>query len=123
MKINKRDWLFIGLVVVVTGIFFAISGKEKTTPVPNDSTHRIVYETAYRNAPGPDASFFKRAFFKPDKQGAEAYCEPCHKEKGVPFPPNHPPKNRCLFCHKLLQISGGAGSMPEKTQTQGVPAK
>lgn len=104
MKLDKRDWLFIGLIVVVVGIFFAISGKEKTKPVPMDDTHRIVYQTAYRNAPGPGESIFKRSFFKPDKKGAEAYCEPCHREKKIPFPPNHPAKNRCLFCHKLAKI-------------------
>lgn len=105
MKINKRDWLFIGLIAVVAVIFISISGEEKTKPVPNDGMHQIVYEAAYRNAPGPEASFFKQLFFKPDKKGAEAYCEPCHKERGIPFPPNHPPKNRCLFCHKLVKIS------------------
>lgn len=101
MKIEKRDWMFIAVLVVILGIFVGISGKEKTTPVPNDQMHKIAYDTAFKNAPAPGASLFKRAFFKPDKKGAEAYCEPCHKEKGVLFPPNHPPKNRCLFCHKL----------------------
>ena len=101
MKIDKRDWLFVGLIVVVISIFIGLSGKEKTTTVPNNAMHKIVYETAYKNAPGPDAPLFKRTFFKPDKKGAEVFCEPCHKEKGVLFPPNHPPKNRCLFCHKL----------------------
>lgn len=105
MKINKRDLLFAGVIVVVLAIFITISGKEKTKPVPKDAIHKIAYETAYRNAPGPDASIFKRAFYKPDKKGAEAFCEPCHKEKGVPFPPNHPAKNRCLFCHKLKPAS------------------
>ena len=103
MKIDKRDWYFVAVVVVVLGIFIGITGKEKTTTVPNNEMHKIAYETAYRNAPAPDASIFKRAFFKPDKKGAEVYCEPCHKEKGVQFPPNHPAKNRCLFCHKLIR--------------------
>ena len=101
MKIDKRDWLFITVVVVVLGIFIGISGKEKTTPVPNNQMHKTAYETAFRNAPGPDASIFKRAFYKPDKKGAEVFCEPCHKEKGVPFPPNHLKKHRCLICHVL----------------------
>lgn len=101
MKINKRDWMFIALVVVVPGIIFVISGKVKTTPMPNNQIHKIVYDAAFRNAPGPDASIFKRAFYKPDERKAEEYCEPCHKEKGVPFPPTHPSKNRCLLCHKL----------------------
>ena len=101
MTFHKRDWFFIALIVVVLGTFFALTGKEKTTMVPYDLTHRVVYEAAFRDAPGADASIFKRAFFKPDKKGAEKFCEPCHAEKGVAFPPNHPPKNRCLFCHKL----------------------
>jgi hypothetical protein len=101
MKLDKRDGLFIAVIVAVLVIFIAISGKEKTTPVPNDQMHKITYDTAFKNAPGPDASMFKRAFFKPDKKGAEVFCEPCHKERGVPFPPNHPAKNRCLFCHKF----------------------
>jgi len=103
MKIDKRDWMFIGLVVVVLGIFIGITGNEKTRRVPKDAMHSVAYQAAFRNAPGPDASLFKRVFFKPDKKGAEVYCEPCHLEKKVPFPPNHPPKNRCLFCHKLKQ--------------------
>lgn len=101
MKIDKRDGLFIAIVLVVLGIFVAISGKEKTTTVPNNEMHKIAYDVAYKNAPGADASIFKRAFYRPDKKAAEVYCEPCHKEKGVPFPAGHPAKNRCLFCHKL----------------------
>jgi hypothetical protein len=103
MKIDKRDWIFIGLVVVIVGIFIAISGNEKTKTVPLNETHKVSYDAAYRNAPGPGASLFKRAFFKPDKKAAEVFCEPCHKEKSVPYSPNHPPKNRCLFCHKLAK--------------------
>jgi len=105
LKINKRDMGFIGLIVIIVAIFIAISGEEKTKPVPNDDTHKIVYQTAYKNAPGTDATFFKRLFFKADKKGAEVFCEPCHKERNIPFPPNHPPKNRCLFCHKLQPLN------------------
>ena len=103
MKIDKRDWMFVVLIVVVLGFFIGITGREKTKLVPKDEMHKIAYEAAFRNAPGPDSSLFKRAFFKPDKKGAEVFCEPCHLEKKVLFPPNHPPKNRCLFCHKLKQ--------------------
>ena len=34
MKIEKRDWFFIALVVLILAVFVAISGKEKTKPVP-----------------------------------------------------------------------------------------
>lgn len=101
MKMDKRDMGFLALIVVVLCIVFSISGREKTTPVPYDANHRIAYEAAYAAAPGPDAPLFRRLFFKPDKKRAETYCQPCHTARGVGFPPNHPPKNRCLFCHKL----------------------
>lgn len=101
MKIEKRDWFFVGLVIGVLAIFIAISGKETTTPVPRDAVHKVVYDEAYKHAPGPDASFLKKTFFKPAKKDAEKLCEPCHDAQGIKLPPNHPPKNRCLFCHKL----------------------
>jgi len=62
MKIEKKDWLFIAMILVVVGIFLSISGKEKTKVVPNNATHKEVYDIAYQNAPGPDASIFRRAF-------------------------------------------------------------
>ena len=38
-----------------------------------------------------------------EKKEAEQYCTECHGEdKMVPFPENHPPKYRCLFCHKRV---------------------
>ena len=103
MKIEKRDRFFIALVVTILAIFIAISGKEKTKPVPNNATHKQVYEIAYKNAPAADASLFKKAFFRPAKKDAEKLCEPCHTQNNIKLPPNHPPKHRCLFCHKLVK--------------------
>lgn len=94
--------IFVGAVAVVLALFFSISGEEKTRPVPDDPTHQSAYRAAYRDAPAPGAPLLRRAFFRPDRKEAEKLCEPCHRERGVPFPPKHPPKNRCLFCHKLL---------------------
>lgn len=102
MKIEKRDWLFIALVAVVLITFITISGKEKTKPVPNNPIHNTVYQEAFKNAPGQNASIFRKAFFRPAKKDAEQLCEPCHQQYGVKLPPNHPPKHRCLFCHKLI---------------------
>lgn len=105
MKINRWDMGFVGLAAAVIAFFFAISGEEKTKPVPYDTMHQPVYGVAYRGVPGRDAFFVKRMFFRADKKGAEKYCEPCHLERKVSFPPNHPPKNRCLFCHKLQPLN------------------
>lgn len=101
MKMDKRDMGFLALIVVVLGIVISLSGKETTKTVPNDENHRMVYQVAYAQAPGPDAPLFRQLLFKPDKKGAEISCQPCHEARGVRFPPDHPPKNRCLFCHKL----------------------
>jgi hypothetical protein len=35
------------------------------------------------------------------KVKAEQGCEDCHNATKIPFPKDHPPKNRCLFCHKM----------------------
>lgn len=36
-----------------------------------------------------------------DKKEAERYCVQCHSPEGeAPLPEGHPPKYRCLFCHK-----------------------
>lgn len=86
MKIKKSDWLFIGLIVVVVSIFFAISGNIKTKFVPFDEQHKPFYETYAKTG---------------DKKAAEKGCESCHNEKEKPLPANHPPKYRCLLCHKL----------------------
>lgn len=40
-------------------------------------------------------------FYSLHKKEAEKYCENCHNPEGaVPLSKEHPPKNRCLFCHK-----------------------
>ena len=38
---------------------------------------------------------------KDGKKAAEPFCSDCHNADVVPFPPEHPLKNRCLICHKL----------------------
>jgi len=38
------------------------------------------------------------------KKEAEKFCGQCHNPDGVaPLPEDHPPKYRCLFCHKRDQ--------------------
>ena len=87
MKFHKRDLWFVGLVIVVLGVFFAISGNIKTARIPYDTNHQ---------------KFFK-IIPEQGKKAAEKFCVECHNDQGVPFPANHPPKFRCLFCHKLAE--------------------
>jgi hypothetical protein len=37
------------------------------------------------------------------KKEAEKFCAECHApDKVAPLPEDHPPKYRCLFCHKRV---------------------
>ena len=93
MALKNRDWIFIGLVLAVLGIFVLISGEEKTTKVPRDEVHNPFYDML--------AAGQKRIDVDP-------LCAQCHDGVQIPFPANHPAKPgaapmRCLFCHKLAE--------------------
>jgi hypothetical protein len=92
MKIGKKDWLFIAIIVIILAVFYAISGKIKTKKVPLDDKHKPFYDIVRQTG---------------SKMEADKGCPACHFEPGgIPFPPKHPVKPadgpmRCLFCHKL----------------------
>ena len=92
MRISKKDWIFIGIVLAVFGIFYLLSGEETTARVPFDDIHKPSYDIYNKTQ---------------SKMDADKGCPQCHYEPGgVPFPKNHPVKpkegpSRCLFCHKL----------------------
>ena len=93
MALNKRDFIFIAIVVGVFGLFFALSGEEKTTKVPYDDLHRPFYDMM---AAGQT------------KKEIDPQCADCHDGIQIPFPADHPAKPgsapmRCLFCHKMQQ--------------------
>ena len=62
MAINKRDWLFVALIVIVLGFFLAISGEEKTTRVPKDDTHLEFHSMVKQEG----------------KKATEKFCKECH---------------------------------------------
>jgi hypothetical protein len=73
--------LFIVLCIAIL-LFLLNAPKESTKKLPNDEQH---------------APF--RAM--KDRKEAEKSCGECHSPEGqVPLPKDHPPKYRCLFCHK-----------------------
>jgi hypothetical protein len=85
-KNNKRKLLIVNaLFVVVCGailIFLLKAPKETTSPLPHDEIHQ-------------------RFFSIKNKKEAEQSCLSCHDQgKEAPLSENHPPKYRCLFCHK-----------------------
>ncbi|WP_028584833.1 hypothetical protein [Desulfogranum mediterraneum] len=62
-------------------LFLYLAPPETTAPLPHDDDHR--------------------AFLTMKKKVAERQCEQCHAQDGeMPLPADHPPKYRCLFCHK-----------------------
>ena len=83
---KKRDiLLLLGGVIIIAVLFMA--PDESTTRVPKDENHLRFYSIVKEEG----------------KKAAEKFCAECHNEQNVPFPKDHPPKSRCLFCHKLIQ--------------------
>ncbi len=81
---KKRDMLLLlGAVLLVA--FLWMAPDETTTHMPKDDNHLRLYKIMQEEG----------------KKAAEKFCEDCHNQDGVPFPKDHPPKNRCLLCHKL----------------------
>jgi len=83
---KKRDILLILGGLLIIGVLW-MAPEETTSRVPKDENHERFY--AIVKAEG--------------KKAAEKFCGECHYDDGgVPFPAEHPPKNRCLFCHKIV---------------------
>jgi hypothetical protein len=73
-------------VIVCAGILiFLLNAPEETTsPLPHDEIHNQFHQIE-------------------GKKEAEQHCLSCHdQDKEAPLPEGHPPKFRCLFCHKRL---------------------
>lgn len=70
-------------VVVCAGLFLFLwnAPPETTAHLPHDENHE--------------------RFMAMKKKQAEAFCMECHDKDGeAPLDDAHPPKYRCLFCHK-----------------------
>ena len=87
MDKKKRRIIDVAVIIIAIAVvaFFLKAPPETTAHVPNDETHARVYTLVADQG----------------KKVAEKICGDCHNEDGVPFPPEHPLKNRCLICHKL----------------------
>ncbi len=66
-------------------LIFLLNAPEETTKrLPQDDNHN--------------------KFHTMDKKEAEKFCDECHNPEGeVPLPEGHPPKYRCIFCHKQIR--------------------
>ena len=72
------NWGFLIASILILIILLS-APKATTPPLPKTDNHK--------------------KFFNMSKKEAEKFCEDCHKN----LPKNHPPKYRCLFCHKVIK--------------------
>ena len=80
---DKKSFLHTALFLIICGgifLFLWNAPPESTVRLPHDATHAKYYPM--------------------DKKEAEKECQNCHNPQGVAFTKDHPPKYRCLFCHK-----------------------
>lgn len=81
MKVLVINALFIALCAGIL-VFLFNAPEETTSPLPHDDTHNKFHQIK-------------------GKKEAEKSCLDCHdQDKEAPLPSEHPPKYRCLFCHK-----------------------
>jgi hypothetical protein len=93
--LKKIDYLFIAVAGLVV-LFFLAAPPESTLRIPNDEEHKE----------------FSDMLKKEGKKAVEKFCKECHSDEMMPLSKDHPPKYRCLFCHKLTSPS--EGMQPEK---------
>jgi hypothetical protein len=80
-KIVALNTAFV-LVAAAILIFLLRAPEESTARLPQDEIHAKFHLIE-------------------SKKEAEKSCTDCHSESGEsPLSENHPPKYRCLFCHK-----------------------
>jgi len=81
---GKKTFIYNVIFLVISAgilLFLWNAPEESTARLPNDQNHA--------------------RFMSMKKKAAEKFCEKCHFPEGVaPLPADHPPKYRCLFCHK-----------------------
>lgn len=84
MKTAQKNIFYNILFAVICGLIFLalyFAPPETTHPLPHDQNHE--------------------RFMTMKKKEAERFCEACHGQgREAALPPTHPPKYRCLFCHK-----------------------
>lgn len=85
-KFTSRKILALNAAFILAAaailIFLLNAPEETTTRLPHDEIHEKFHAIE-------------------SKKEAEKSCADCHSENGVsPLPEKHPPKYRCLFCHK-----------------------
>jgi len=90
LGMNKKKAAFYNILFLMAAagilVFLLMAPPESTVKLPRDKDHIMFYDMS--------------------RKEAETHCSRCHgKDAGNPLPEKHPPKFRCLFCHKLTRAS------------------
>jgi formate-dependent nitrite reductase cytochrome c552 subunit len=83
---KKSDLVFLAVGVLIV-LFFWFAPPETTVRIPADDNH----------------SEFSEINHTEGKKAAEKFCRDCHNPDDLPLAEGHPPKYRCLFCHKFSE--------------------
>jgi hypothetical protein len=88
MKLTRRDYLSLAGVILLVAVLVYGTGKGKGKSIPLDDRHRPSYDALKSGK---------------NKAEVELICTTCHSKSSLPLPKDHPPKEQCLICHKLLE--------------------
>lgn len=88
MKIARKDWIFVAVIVVVLGALLVGKSRQKAGVVPHDDKHARFYEVVSKGG---------------ERMEVEKGCGACHGGQSVPLSKGHPPKEQCLICHNLAR--------------------
>lgn len=88
MKVARKDWIFVAVIVALLGALFVSTGKAKVKNVPFDEKHSRFYTAMHTGG---------------ERIELEKGCAACHGSTSSPLSKGHPPKEQCLLCHKLVQ--------------------
>lgn len=81
---KKKNTLLINIAFILMSVglvaFLMRAPEETTARLPHDEDHT--------------------RFIGMKKKAAEKFCTDCHNPEDMALPEDHPPKYRCLFCHK-----------------------
>jgi hypothetical protein len=85
-NVKSKKNLFLNIAFIITGVaillFLYVAPEETTSKLPHDEIHEPFHAIKSKKEAGKN-------------------CIQCHDEdKSSPLPETHPPKYRCLFCHK-----------------------
>ena len=94
---KRADVIVLAAVLVVLLILWA-APDEDFIYVPYDDSHEECV-TVLRTE---------------GKRAADKYCEECHNPDDLPLSEEHPPKYRCLFCHKRAGPDTASKSTSDK---------